>query len=356
MIAILTGTRPEIIKIAPVLRELRKRNIPHIFIHSNQHYSKEMDATIIKDLNLPTPDYNFGVGSGSHAVQTGKIMEHVETLCNEVKPQILVVHGDTNTTLAGALAAKKVHTPVAHIEAGLRSFDYRMPEEINRTIVDRISDVLLAPTKQAKANLKKEGITGKKVVVTGNTVVDALRQHVALTKKSNILNKNNLEENKYILVTAHRAENVDTKPALEKLVALLNHAQNKTNLPIYWPLHPRTKQRLEEFNIKLSKKITTSKPIGYIDMLTVLNNANVVLTDSGGIQEEAFILKKPLITLRDSTERPETLTANFVVHTSKKKFDEALKAYGDEAVEWTDALGDGLASTRIVDALLKFIT
>lgn len=355
MILVLTGTRPELIKMAPVLRELSNQKIPHIFVHSGQHYSFEMDGLIIKDLGLRQPDFHLNVGSASHAVQTGKILMGVEELCTAHTPKLILVHGDTNTTLAGALAAKKLHIPVGHIEAGLRSFDYAMPEEINRILVDRISDILFAPTAIAKLNLKKEGITGKKVVVTGNTIVDAVRAHSKLADTSTILTSLNITKNAYILVTAHRAENVDDKQSLQALIALLEHAQRIVNLPLVWPLHPRTKKMLDMFCVPIPKQWIISEPVGYIAMLALVKNAELVLTDSGGVQEEAYILHKKLMTLRDSTERPETLSANFIIHNNKSLFDAAWEKYTQQTPTWSEAVGDGTASKKIVSQLRKLL-
>lgn len=355
MIAVLTGTRPEIIKMAPVIRELIRRRIPFHFIHSNQHYTKRMDKIILDSLKLPRPDFNFGVGSGTHSVQTGKILKTVEEYCLKNSPKILVVHGDTNTTLAGALAAKKIHVPVAHVEAGLRSHDYQMPEEINRTIVDRISDLLFAPTEIAKLNLKNEGITGKKVLITGNTIVDALQQHSVIAENSNILQSKRLKKNKYILATAHRAENVDDQVRLAELIDVIEYASLRLTLPVLWTMHPRTKKKLKTFNMSVPKSLKICAPVNYLDMVALIKNAALVMTDSGGIQEEAFLLHRPLVTMRDSTERPETLSANFLIHTSRILFDEALTAFENGSVEWTNQFGDGTASKKIVEALVKFI-
>lgn len=357
MIALVVGTRPEIIKMAPLLRRLRQKNIPHIFIHSNQHYSKEMDAQIIADLQLVAPDYNLGVGSASHAVQTGKIMERVEAIFQEVKPDYVVVHGDTNTTLAGALTAKKLLIPVAHIEAGLRSFDMGMPEEINRIMVDHISDTLFAPTNLAKKNLTKEGLSSKKIIVTGNTVLDALRDHQELTKSSQVFQKFGLTRDGYVLATLHRAENVDHTDRLQAMLKQLELAHTLTNKPVVWPLHPRTKQKLEAEHIELPDYILQLPPVGYIDMLALLQHSSLVLTDSGGVQEEAYILHRPLITLRSSTERPETLSANFIVDTDPKLLTEALQKFENNSVTWDDsAFGNGTAADTIIETLQKEIT
>ncbi len=355
MIAVLVGTRPELIKMAPVIRALNKRKLPFVFIHSNQHYSEEMDQRIVNDLKLPQPDFHLHVGSGSHAIQTGKIMQGVEKICQEIKPSVMVVHGDTNTTLGGALTAKKMKIPVGHVEAGLRSHDYQMPEEINRILTDRISDILFSPTEQAKKNLLKEGINDKTIIVTGNTVVDALLQHVDIAKKSPILRTHSIAKNKFILATAHRPENVDSKDRLMALIALLTHAQKKLNSAIVWPIHPRTAQKLAEFDLTLPANWTIIPPVGYIEMLALMSSAQLIMTDSGGVQEEAFILKKPLVTMRDSTERPETLTANFIIDTETKKFDKALKEYANNKVEWSNAFGDGTAGEKIAAELQHYV-
>jgi UDP-N-acetylglucosamine 2-epimerase (non-hydrolysing) len=353
MIAVLVGTRPEIIKMAPILRKLEAKGLPHLFIHSNQHYSKEMDAEIIADLQLRPPDYHLHVGSASHAVQTGKIMEGVETILLNKKPSILLVHGDTNTTLAGALTAKKLHLPVAHIEAGLRSHDYRMPEEINRVLTDRISDILFAPTKEAKMNLKREGIKGKAIIVTGNTVVDALHEHLPLAMELPTIPALKKSDT-FILVTLHRAENVDEAARLKSMIAVIKHAQRSLGIKVVFPIHPRTEQRLLEFSVSVPKSWIVIKPVGYITMLNLMVQAQLVLTDSGGIQEEAYILKKPLMTLRTSTERPETLTANFIIDSSIDSFNSAWKAYQKKKVSWTPAFGNGTASKKIITALKPY--
>lgn len=354
-IAILIGTRPELTKMAPVMRSLRSHNLPFIFIHSNQHYSQNMDGVFLKDLRLPKPDYNLEVGSGSHAVQTGKILAGVEKVLQKEQPRLLLVHGDTNTTLAGALAAKKLHIDVGHVEAGLRSHDYTMPEEINRILVDRISNLLFAPTKDAAKNLSKEGIKGDQVIVTGNTVVDAVKQHLEFTKECNVLSQLSLDEYKYILVTAHRAETVDEKDTLKKLVDLLDHVIQKMKQPMLIPLHPRTAQKLREYSLTLPEGVTTIEPVGYIEMLTLLRTAALVLTDSGGLQEEAYVLHRPLMTLRNSTERPETLSANFLIHLDKKGFDTAKKAYDLKQVSWKRPFGSGHAAEKIVTAIEKYL-
>lgn len=356
MIAVLFGTRPEFIKLASLLKGLDVKKIPYILIHSGQHYSRELDEQILKDLNLPQPKYNLNVGSGSQAEQTGKIMVGVEEVLKKENPKILVVHGDTNTMLAGSLAAVKLHIPVAHVEAGLRSFDNNMPEEINRIITDRISSLLFAPTEGTKQNLLKEGIDEKKVFVTGNTIVDALNSSLPFIKSTSILKQLKLETDDYILVTAHRAENVDDVNRLKQLVSLLNFASDALDKKIIWPIHPRTREKLLKAQIKLTDNIQTIPPTNYLDILSLINSSYFILTDSGGIQEEAYLLKKRVVTLRNSTERPETLSANFLVDLDKDKLQKAIEAFKEGKVSWKEnVFGKGEAGRLIVEHLINFI-
>lgn len=351
MIAVIIGTRPELIKMAPVLRRLKEKGIPYVFIHSNQHYSKELDEKIISDLGLGKQDYNLNVGSASHAVQTGMVMERAEKIFIEICPEAVLVHGDTNTALAGALAAKKLNIPVWHVEAGLRSFDCSMPEEINRMLIDRISDKLFVPTEIARKNLKSEGVCEERILVTGNTIVDALNEHLKLSEESKIFEDLKIDRDNYILVTAHRPENVDEKSRLEKLFAVIQHASKKIEKSILFPVHFRTRKNIEEHDISVPNNIVLIDPVGYIDMLALIANASLVMTDSGGIQEEAYILKKRLVTLRDSTERPETLTANFIVDNNIEKFDSAWEAFERGNVMWENSFGSGDASTIIINSI-----
>ncbi len=354
--AVLIGTRPEFIKLAPVLRVLEKRDIPYILIHSGQHYSLELDKQIMEDLGLPEPDYELDVGSGTQADQTGKIMLGVEQILIKEKPEVLVVHGDTNTMLAGSLAAVKLHIPIAHVESGLRSFDNRMPEEINRIITDRISTLLFAPTEGTKQNLLREGVDKNKIFITGNTIVDALIDHLPLAEKSSVLGRCNLQSDDYILVTAHRVETVDDPKRLRDLISLLQYATLILKKKIIWPIHPRTVKQLSLNNIKLGTSIKTIPPTDYLDMLSLMNNAAFIMTDSGGIQEEAYILKKRLVTLRNSTERPETLTANFLVDLDKNKFKKAINEFKNGKVYWQkDVFGKGNAGELIIGYLQDFL-
>lgn len=352
-ISVCIGTRPELIKMAPVIRRLKEAGFLCEFIHSNQHYSKELDADIIRDLRLDNPDLNLGIGSLPHAAQTGRTMEALENHFLQSRPDFLLVHGDTNTTLGAAIAAKKMNIPIGHIEAGLRSYDNKMPEEINRILVDRISDIHFAPTSVAKENLLKEGFTEDSIEVCGNTVVDAIQEHVTFAKKSKILNQVNVKKNDYILATMHRPENVDSKKELAAVFSLLDYASSKVGKKVVAPLHPRTKKQIDALNVSVPTSVEIFDPVGYIDMLALISNAALVMTDSGGIQEEAYVLKRPLMTMRSSTERPETLTANFIIGTDTEKFDAGWSAFSTESVEWTDVFGKGDTSQTIVKRLRK---
>ena len=252
MIAIILGTRPEIIKMSPVIRECEKKGLDYFILHTGQHYSYEMDRVFFEELELPQPEYNLDVGSGTHAEQTGKIMIGVERVLVKERPDVVLVQGDTNTTLSGALAATKLHIRAGHVEAGLRSYDRRMPEEINRVLTDHISDHLFAPTQTAKQNLLNEGVDKSKIFVTGNTIVDAVYQNLEITKKKvNTLKELGLKSKEYFLVTAHRQENVDVKERLKEILKGLELIHEEFSMPVIFPIHPRTRRRIREFGLSL---------------------------------------------------------------------------------------------------------
>lgn len=353
-IGIVVGTRPEIIKMAPVIRECKNRNIPYFIIHSNQHYSEEMDSIFFKELELPKPHYNLGVGSGLHSNQTGNILIKMEPILVDEKPDIVLVQGDTNTVLAGALAASKLGIKVGHIEAGLRSYDRSMPEETNRIMTDHISDYLFAVGPNQRAILQKEGIEKEKIHTVGNTVSDSLFQHLEISAtKSDILNQLNLESKKYFLVTAHRASNVDIPANLLELLELFNQLHKKYNQKIVWPIHPRTQSKLKEFNIDIPNYLKLLPPIGYLDFIQLQKHAQLILTDSGGIQEEACLLGVPCITLRENTERPESIEvgANVLVGRNAKKAIAAADKWlsAKEKLTWDNPFGDGHVAEYILD-------
>ena len=327
-ISIILGTRPEIIKMSPIIRECEKQRLDYFILHTGQHYTYNLDKIFFEDLELPEAKYNLDVGSGSHAEETGKMLIGIEKVLKEEKTDVVLVEGDTNTVLAGALAASKLHIKVGHVEAGLRSYDRTMPEEINRVLADHVSDYLFAPTEKAKENLLREGIEENKISVTGNTIVDAVYQNLEIAKrKVDVLNKLDLEKGGYFLVTAHRQENVDIKERLKGILDGLELVYRKFNYPIIYPVHPRTKKKIREFGLEVPNGVELIEPLGFLEFLQLEANAKLVLTDSGGVQEETCILKVPCVTLRDNTERPETLNvgSNVLAGVNQEKISEGVK-------------------------------
>lgn len=321
-IAVVIGTRPEIIRMSPAIKYLRKIGQSFFIVHTGQHYDYEMDSVFFKDLGLSKPKYNLGVGSGTHADQTYKMIVRIEKILRKEKPDITIVYGDTNSTLAGALASAKLQIPVVHMEAGCRSFDMKMPEEINRICVDHISRLLFPPDKNAYKNLINEGISKSKIYLYGNTHMDAcLENYKFAKKKSKILNKLGLE-GEYALLTLHRQENVDNKKKLEKILRALQ----SIDTPIVFPIHPRTKKMVNKFGLnRLLEKFIVIKPVGYIDFVMLLGNSKLVFTDSGGIQVEANILGKPCVVLRDTTAWMRELRGMSAIVSDKKEL--ILRAY-----------------------------
>lgn len=318
---IVVGTRPEIIKMAPLIRAFEKKTLPFTFVHCGQHYDYNMSQQFIEELELPAPDYGYKLRAGSQGLQTARIMVHMEGIIDRIKPAAALIEGDTNGVLATALAAVKLRTPVGHVEAGLRSFDLRMPEEHNRRLTDHISAYLFAPTENAQKNLRNENVWGK-IFVTGNTVIDAVAQHLPIAwKKSRILQEIAFE--KFILVTAHRAENVDDISVLKNFIEAFDQAP----IPVVYPVHPRTRKRLRQSKLwrktMKSKNIQLLPPLGYLDFLVLMKKCEMILTDSGGIQEEATApqLRKPVLVIRLSTERPEAVEAGFARVVGVRKND-----------------------------------
>ncbi len=308
MIYLIAGARPNFMKVAPLIKELKLQDIDYKLIHTGQHYDYNMSKIFFKDLGMPEPDIHLDVGSHSHAVQTAKIMIEFEKIILQEKPSAIIVVGDVNSTIACALVAKKLFIPIIHVEAGLRSFDQRMPEEINRILTDGLSDLLFTTEKTAEINLKKEGIDSKKIFFVGNVMIDSLIENIEKTKNLQYYKKFDLKESDYALMTIHRASNVDNKEMLEKIIDIFVHIQKKIKL--FFPMHPRTKKNLEKFNLidQLKKEnIIFSEPLGYLEFLDLMNHSRFILTDSGGIQEEASFLKIPVLTLRENTERPITI-------------------------------------------------
>lgn len=323
------GARPQFIKLSALSKEVRKRH-QEIILHTGQHYDAELSRIFFSELSIPEPDYNLGIGSAEHGEQTGRMLERIEEVLLFEKPDMMIVYGDTNSTLAGALASVKQNIPVAHVEAGLRSFKKSMPEEINRVLTDQISSLLFCPTKTAVQNLRKVGIT-KGVHLVGDVMYDSLREHIKRAEKSSrIMKKLNLLKKEFYLVTIHRAENTDIKNNLKKIVQILVQLDKNT----VFPIHPRTKKCLSEFGLlnKLESKdhLLLVDPVSYLDMLVLEKNARFVLTDSGGVQKEAFFLRTPCLTLREETEWVETLKngSNQLVGLKVSKVIKKIKCNG----------------------------
>ena len=351
-IAIVLGTRPEIIKLAPIIRECVKQKINFFILHTNQHYSENLDRIFFKELKLPRPKYNLEIGSGTHAEQTGRMLMGIEKILIKEKPDIVLVYGDPNTALAGALSASKLNIKIGHIEAGLRSYDRNMPEEINRILADHCSNLLFTPTKKSKEILLGEGVSASKIFVTGNTIVDAVYQNLKLAqKKSKILKKLNLKKGKYFLLTIHRAENVDKKQRLEGILNGLDLVYKKFQLPVIFPIHPRTKKMMESFKLKTPEGIKIIKPVGFLDFLQLEGSARLILTDSGGIQEESCLLKIPCVTLRDNTERPETLEigSNVLSGTNSISILKFVDIMLKRNKKWKNPFGNKGMSKKIID-------
>ncbi|ODS40490.1 UDP-N-acetylglucosamine 2-epimerase [Candidatus Altiarchaeales archaeon WOR_SM1_SCG] len=354
MIAIILGTRPEIIKMAPVIRACEKENIEYHLIHTGQHYSYEMDKIFFQELELPKADYNLDVGSGTHGEQTAKILTGIEKILIKERygrNDMVLVEGDTNTVFAGALAASKLHVKVGHVEAGLRSYFRDMPEEINRILTDHISDYLFAPTENSKKILLSEGFEKEKIFVTGNTIVDSVYQNIEIAeKKVGVFEKFGIERKNYFLVTAHRAENVDVVERLTGIIGGLNLIYDEFRIPIIFPIHPRTKKMIEKFNIKLNENIQLIKPLGFLEFLQLEANAKLVLTDSGGVQEEACILKVPCVTLRDNTERPETVEVggNLLAGCDPNVIFDKVNLMINRDRSWSNPFGDGKSGEKII--------
>ena len=354
------GARPNFMKIAPVIDEMRKHpKLKPILVHTGQHYNKEMSKLFFDDLKLPSPDIYLGVGSASHAMQTAKIMVEFEKILLKEKPDLVIVVGDVNSTIACALTAVKLFVPVAHVEAGLRSFDRDMPEEINRILTDAISDYLFTTCRNANDNLLKEGISKKKIHFVGNVMIDALLKHINKASQSNILDKLDLIPKSYAALTLHRPSNVDDKKVFVEILTAIEEIQKK--IKIMLPIHPRTKKKIAEFKlenrIKKMKNFKIIEALGYLDFVKLMANSKFVLTDSGGIQEETTILKIPCITLRNTTERPITVTkgTNIIVGSDKEKIiKESLKILtGKKKQGKNPELWDGRAAERIVRCIEK---
>jgi UDP-GlcNAc3NAcA epimerase len=374
------GARPQFIKLSPFCRAIAAHNsvvdheqIRSVIVHTGQHYDYELSKVFFDELQIPAANYNLEVGSGSHGAQTGAMMERLEKVLLEEQPDVVVVFGDTNSTLAGALAASKLDLPVAHVEAGLRSFNRRMPEEINRVVADHVSTLLFCPTNQAVSNLRVEGITNildqslsinrsskvlkettasaPLIVKQGDVMYDAFLYNEAITvRKSTILKDLSLSPRQYTLLTIHRAENTDSRVSLERIMAFLE--SEALNESVIFPVHPRTKKFILENSIALPKSIKMLPPVSYLEMLVLGKNASTVYTDSGGLQKEAFFMAVPCVTLRQETEWTETVTSGW----NRLMTDHRGKAERTTELSQPDLsqFGDGHAAERYLQTLMRF--
>lgn len=362
------GTRPEIIKLSPLIRLCLQKKIPFNIIHSGQHYSYDMDRVFFKELGLPKPDHRLDIRSSAPYMQgehTGRMLIQIEKILLNDMPKAVIVQGDTNTALAGAMTAEKISTTksytgfdikVAHVEAGLRSYDRSMPEEINRFLVDHISDFLFVPTPLQKKIVLKEGVPKKNIHITGNTVVDAVTANLKLAgKKKSLLRNYGLKEGGYLLLTLHRQENVDSKERFRSIIEGIGLAADKLRLPVIFPAHPRTVKEMNGFRLKFNNRVKIIEPLDFFSFLYFEANAALILTDSGGVQEESCILKVPCVTLRDNTERPETIDvgANMIGGILPEGIVKASIRMANVRRDWQNPFGDGRASDKMLSILLK---
>ncbi|NOT32654.1 MAG: UDP-N-acetylglucosamine 2-epimerase (non-hydrolyzing) [Candidatus Eisenbacteria bacterium] len=353
-IGILVGTRPEIIKMAPVVRACEARGTPFLLIHTGQHYSFEMDGVFFRELGLPAPHVNLEVGSGTQVYQIGAIIAGIAPILEHERPDVLLVEGDTNSVAAAGLAAQKMGIKVGHVEAGLRSFDRTMPEEINRILTDHLSDYLFAPTEQSRVLLHREGIADERIVVTGNTVVDEVLLQRERARDPARLERFGVESGRFAIATVHRAENTDVESRLRGIFEGLSGASRALGIPVLAALHPRTSKKLEALGLEIGNGVRPLPPLGYLDFLGLHAEAAITLTDSGGLQEEACCLRVPAVTLRDNTERPESVEvgANVLAGADPVKIVACARAMVAKPRDWPNPYGDGHSGERIVDWLL----
>jgi len=352
----IVGARPQFIKIAPLIKAIDKHNSAHhVLVHTGQHYDIELSKIFFEELDIPKPDYNLEIGSDTHARQTGRMMIGIEDILVTEKPDVVLAFGDTNSTVAGALAAVKLHIPVAHVEAGPRMFDKAIPEEINRVLTDHVSNWLFAPTQTAVNNLKREGIESG-VYLTGDVMLDSfLRFSEVAERNSRILDELALSQGEYLLATVHRAGNTDNEENLRSIIDAFLSIEEK----IIFPVHPRTQKKLKELGLfdqlpVTSHQLLLIEPVGYLDSIVLTRNARKVLTDSGGLQKEAYFSKVPCITLDEATGWPETVEDgwNILVGSDKEKIIQAVKDFEPKGKQ-RDVFGSGKAAERIAEILLK---
>ncbi|HUK35794.1 MAG TPA: UDP-N-acetylglucosamine 2-epimerase (non-hydrolyzing) [Vicinamibacterales bacterium] len=352
------GARPNYMKIAPLMDALSGvEGLRQVLVNTGQHYDDTMAGGFIRELSLPVPDRNLEVGSASHAVQTANVMIRFEQVCIEEKPNLVVVVGDVNSTMAATLVATKLLIPVAHVEAGLRSFDRTMPEEINRIVTDRLADILLTPSRDGDENLLREGVPAERIHLVGNIMIDTLFRHLPMATLERVADRISVKAGCYAVVTLHRPSNVDVGDTFMGILSAV--AAIASELPVVFPMHPRTQARVKEFGLsEYLTNVCVTPPLGYIDFLSLTSHARIVLTDSGGLQEESTALGIPCLTLRENTERPITVThgTNTVVGTDTSKILEGYRrAVSGQVANRQPELWDGHTSTRISAVLQRFL-
>jgi UDP-N-acetylglucosamine 2-epimerase (non-hydrolysing) len=353
------GARPNYMKIAPLMEALSTASgIRQLLVNTGQHYDDAMSKGFIRDLRLPAPDRDLGVGSASHAVQTAKVMVGFETVCLEERPDLVVVVGDVNSTMAATLVAAKLLIPVAHVEAGLRSGDRTMPEEINRLVTDRLADLLLTPSADGDENLRREGIAREKIHLVGNIMIDTLMRHLPQATLDRVADRVRVADRAYAVLTLHRPSNVDEPETLNGILRAV--ASVAADMPVVFPVHPRTRERLRTFGLDdLLDRLTLTEPLGYIDFLSLTSHARIVLTDSGGLQEESTALGIPCLTLRENTERPVTVThgTNRVVGMKTEAILDGYRvAMSSNGTPARPPLWDGRTAPRIAGVLTNFLS
>ena len=362
-VLIIAGARPNFMKVAPLIKCIRERDdksmwngvrLNYRLVHTGQHYDEKMSDIFFSELGIPAPDINLGVGSGSHAVQTANVMAKFETVCEQEKPDWVVVVGDVNSTMACTLVCAKMGIKVAHVEAGLRSFDRTMPEEVNRLVTDALADLLLTPSADANENLRREGVPEAKIKLVGNMMIDTLVANLEKSRASRLLEDLRLEKKGFVYVTLHRPSNVDHQSSLTTIMAELKRLADQ--IPVVLPLHPRTRKMCGQFGISLEhqKGLHILDPVGYLDSLCLTENARLVLTDSGGLQEESTYFKTPCLTLRPNTERPVTVTlgSNRLTSLSRLRTDIAHGLQMGDGAGSVPPLWDGHAAKRTIDQIL----
>ena len=360
-IILVVGARPNFMKIAPLYDELKSRGISQLLLHTGQHYDQNMSKVFFEDLGMPEPDIYLGIGSGSHAEQTAKVMVEFEKVCNEHNPSMVVVVGDVNSTVACSLVSAKLWIPCAHVEAGLRSHDREMPEEINRLVTDAIANILLTPSPDGSENLRLEGVVEDRIKFVGNIMIDSLMNNLDRAKESTIHSDLGIKDNHYAVLTLHRPSNVDDQESFTQIISALEEIGPK--IPLVFPIHPRTNNRAEEFGLKQRLEsipnIILTPPAGYLDFVSLMAGSRMVLTDSGGLQEETTALGIPCLTLRENTERPITVTegTNTIVGNST----DAIISAANDILESGGKAGripklwDGNTASRIADELIGYI-